>query len=358
MARPTGAQAPRIIIEAPAGGPVGLTVIFRWRIEGGPVTETYRYKVRLDKGSNACDNFIEEEFDAGTQTCLRAQLSSNRYLKDTSVDFAIQATDSQNRNFCVTGRRFVVDPQLPLAPFCMPLATVSAASFSGVELAAESIIAAFGQGLATATEAATSVPLPTTLAGTSVRVRDSAGMERAAPLFYVSPGQINCQIPPGAASGTANVSVVRAGTIITAGAAQIGAVAPGLFSANGNGQDAASGVALRIKPDGSRSYEPIIRFDSTQNKFVPVPIDLEPVNDQVFLILFGTGFRFRSALSAVSVKIGGADMEVPYAGEAPGFIGLDQSNARLSRSLIGRGEMDVALMVDGKTANTVRVAIK
>jgi uncharacterized protein (TIGR03437 family) len=39
-------------------------------------------------------------------------------------------------------------------------------------------------------------------------------------------------------------------------------------------------------------------------------------------------------------------------------VGLDQANVRLPRNLIGRGEVDVALVVDGKTANTVRIGIK
>ncbi|MGH9936234.1 MAG: hypothetical protein ACREAM_08310, partial [Blastocatellia bacterium] len=120
------------------------------------------------------------------------------------------------------------------------VASVSAASFSGLELAAESIAAAFGQDLATATEAATSLPLPTTLAGASVRVRDSAGTERAAPLFFASPLQINYQIPPGAAPGAASVSVLRGETVIAAGAAPIAMVAPGLFAANANGQGVAA----------------------------------------------------------------------------------------------------------------------
>jgi hypothetical protein len=56
------------------------------------------------------------------------------------------------------------------------VASVSAASFGGAELASESIVAAFGAGLATATQVATSLPLPTTLAGTTVKVRDNAGV--------------------------------------------------------------------------------------------------------------------------------------------------------------------------------------
>ncbi|MFN7622768.1 MAG: hypothetical protein ACK5RS_06430, partial [Acidobacteriota bacterium] len=65
------------------------------------------------------------------------------------------------------------------------LVNVSAASYGNAALAPESIVAAFGTGLATATQAASDLPLPTTLAGTTVRVRDSANNEYLAPLFFV-----------------------------------------------------------------------------------------------------------------------------------------------------------------------------
>ncbi|MGH9844828.1 MAG: hypothetical protein ACREEM_39430, partial [Blastocatellia bacterium] len=54
----------------------------------------------------------------------------------------------------------------------------------------------------------------------------------------------------------------------------------------------------------------------------------------------------------------GVDAQVTFAGAQGGFAGLDQVNVRLSRSLIGRGEVDVALTVDGQAANTVKVCIK
>jgi len=40
------------------------------------------------------------------------------------------------------------------------------------------------------------------------------------------------------------------------------------------------------------------------------------------------------------------------------FVGLDQCNVRLAPSLAGSGEISIALMVDGKTSNTVRARIK
>jgi uncharacterized protein (TIGR03437 family) len=242
--------------------------------------------------------------------------------------------------------------------FAAPVASVSAASFSGAELAAESIVAAFGPNLANTTQTASATPLPTTLAGAQVKVRDSAGRERDSALFFVSPTQANYQMPPGTATGPATVSVTRSGAAIALGMVNIVAVAPGLFSANSSGQGVAAGAVLRVKADGTQSFEPIAQFDPAQNRFVALPIDLGPETDQVFLILFGTGLRFRSALSSVSARIGGANVETLYAGEQNTFVGLDQINLRLSRALAGRGELEVAITVDGKSANTLRISIR
>jgi uncharacterized protein (TIGR03437 family) len=238
------------------------------------------------------------------------------------------------------------------------VASVSAASFDGATLALESIVAAFGAELATSTQVANTVPLPTALAGTTVRLRDSLGIERLASLFFVSPMQVNYQIPSGLIAGPALVTITSGNGVASVGTVQIQAVAPGLFSANANGRDVASGVVLRVRADGTQSFEPLGRFDSAQNRFVPVPIDLGPPADQVFLLLYGTGWRGRSSLAATMVRIGGVNAEVLYAGAAPGFIGLDQLNVRAPRELAGRGEVDIALTVDGRVANIVKLSLR
>jgi hypothetical protein len=45
-----------------------------------------------------------------------------------------------------------------------------------------------------------------------VRVRDSTGVERLAPLCFVSPGQINYHVPPGTTNGPATVTVTSGAT--------------------------------------------------------------------------------------------------------------------------------------------------
>lgn len=239
------------------------------------------------------------------------------------------------------------------------VAAVSAARYgSSSDLAADSIAAAFGNNLASAIQSANSLPLPAALGGTVVRVRDSLGVERLAQLFFVSPGQINFVVPSGTANGIAAITVTNDKGEIASGSVNIASVAPAFFSANANGEGVAAAALLRIKPDNSTQYEPVARFDSAAGKFVSTPIDLGPAGDRVFLIAFATGVRGRSALSNVQALIGGVNALVSYSGPSPGLIGLDQANIQLDRSLAGKGEVNVILIVDGRTSNAVTINIK
>ena len=250
--------------------------------------------------------------------------------------------DAQTPNFAVNG--LVVG--------------VSAASYKRESLAPESIVAAFGTGLATGQAFAATVPLPTILVGTTVKVRDSAGTERLAGLFYVSASQINFVIPGGTKDGEATLTVTSGGVEVATGTLNITTVAPGLFSANATGEGLASGNLIRVKPNGDQIAEPLVVFDQASGQYVATPIDLGPEGDQVFLILYGTGWRFRSSLFATSVSIGGAGAPVSYAGDQQSFVGLDQSNVLLPRTLSGRGDVDVVMTVNGKVSNKVRIRIK
>ncbi|HKX29757.1 MAG TPA: SBBP repeat-containing protein [Blastocatellia bacterium] len=238
------------------------------------------------------------------------------------------------------------------------LANVSAASFLGDELARDSIVAAFGVDLAESEELATGLPLPTELGGIRVNIRDSAGAELSASLFFVGPEQINYLLPSETALGQALVTIVRGEDVISAGLINVAAVRPGLFSVDANSRGLASAVVFRKRSDGTDVFEPVSRFDPENNRNVAIPIDLGPEGDEVFLLIFGTGFRGREDLSTVNAKIGGEEVEVLYVGPQSDFVGLDQANLRLPRSLAGRGDIDLALTVDGKAANAVRVNIK
>lgn len=236
-----------------------------------------------------------------------------------------------------------------------PVASVSAASYDASGLGSDSIAAAFGANLATDTQVGGTLPLPTELAGVRVQVKDVVGTERWAPLFFVSPGQINYQVPPGTPTGTATILVMKGSEVLAQGDASIATTAAGIFSADSTGKGAAAAQVLRVKSDGTQLLENTAEFDTAQGKFVSRPIDLGPATDTVFLILFGTGIRHVGSLSAITASVGGTSVEVIFAGPQGFFVGLDQTNIRLARSLVGRGEVDVVLIVAGKPANVVKI---
>ncbi len=238
------------------------------------------------------------------------------------------------------------------------IATFSAASYFDRAFGSESISTAFGANLSSTTLTARSLPLPTTLGGTEVKVKDAQGVERDAQLFYVSSTQVNFQIPPNTANGGATVTIKSNGQMVGTGQILIQQVAPGLFAANANGYGVAAAVLLRIRDNGTLQYEDIAEFDSVKREYIPKPIDFSSQTDRLFLVLFGTGIKGRSSLSRVRVISDGPDLPVIYAGPQGDYVGLDQVNVQLSRSLIGRGELFFYLDVDSVPSNVLIVSFK
>ena len=72
----------------------------------------------------------------------------------------------------------------------------------------------------------------------------------------------------------------------------------------------------------------------------------------------GNGSNSNGVAENVRVLLGGSEIVPSFAGPQGTLAGIDQLNVEVPRSLIGRGEVDVNLTIDGRMANTVRVAIK
>lgn len=243
------------------------------------------------------------------------------------------------------------------SPSAAQVTTVDAASFRGTRLAPGAIAVAFGSGFGSTSAAASTSTLPLSLGGISVTITDGAGSSSAAPLYFAGPNQVSFLVPAAAAFGAGSISVLTASGAKMTGPVDIEPVGPGLFSANATGQGVPAGSLLRIRGDGTQTVEQITQTASA-NAQAPLPISFGPATDQLFLILYGTGIRGRSALSAVQASIGRTAADVLFAGDQGTFPGLDQVNLRLPRSLAGAGEVDLVLTVDGQTANTVRIAFQ
>jgi uncharacterized protein (TIGR03437 family) len=260
---------------------------------------------------------------------------------------SIGGTDSEPTQFTITAN-FINTP-----------AAGSSSSFQLRQGAPESLMKATRcGGLATAVVTGDARNPPVTLAGTTVKVKDAASIERPAQILYVSPTQVNYIIPSGTSPGDATVTITSGNGNVSTGPVDIQPVMPNLFQSPENAfpDDSPLPVALLVRlRDGVQTVERLQLLIC--DPMCRSGIDMGPDSDQLFLVLFGTALRFRSSLSNVSVTIGGVDAPVEYAGPQGEFAGLDQINVRLPRSLAGRGGAALDLLVDGKAANQTFIRI-
>lgn len=234
--------------------------------------------------------------------------------------------------------------------------TVQSAAANVSALAPESIASIFGQNLASQTAQPATQPPPTSLGGVTVKVKDAAGGERDSPLFYVSPRQINFEVPKGTAAGAATITIVN-GNSTQSASATVQNVAPTLFSMSGDGTGVAAATAVRTIAGNLQIQSPVPVFQCTNSGCAAVPIDVG-LDTPVFLSLYGTGIRNNSGLANVKVTIHGMNVPVSYAGPQLAFPGLDQVNVGLTLNLRGSGDSDVVLTVDGQKSNTVKINIQ
>ncbi|MFZ4629740.1 MAG: hypothetical protein ACOYNR_15550 [Blastocatellia bacterium] len=234
---------------------------------------------------------------------------------------------------------------------------VSAASQRPAALAPGAIVSAWGTNFSAFPLASETGPVAE-LNGTVVKVKDGVCEERIAPLFFTSPTQVNFMIPEGSVAGLGTVSLFNADGGLAVVSLPIEPVAPGLFSANGTGGGPASVTVLRVPSSGPPRYETPLEYNFGQGGYVALPIDLSNPGEAVYLLLYGTGLRYRGTLSMVSVTIGGEPAEVLYVGPQGQFPGLDQINVRVPARLAGRGHVEVRLSVEGRAANPVTVRFR
>lgn len=250
----------------------------------------------------------------------------------------------------VAGKHLIITQQPANAP-----SIVSAADYTP-NLTGGAIQALFGVGLATQTVVADTLPLPTMLGGTQLILTTDTGTSYDAPLFFVSPGQINFLMPPGLLPGVVTFTVKVNGQTAGVTRVAVGHLAPALFTANGSGSGLPAAYLVRVRGDGSYYEEAILDRDDL-GRVTPRPIRL-PDDEQVYLILYGTGFK--------DLPSGGLEIEATFHSglkqkgivfRAPGFAGLDQVNLLLPRSLRGQGDVTLTIELGGTSTNPVTIRI-
>ena len=207
------------------------------------------------------------------------------------------------------------------------------------------LMAIFGRALSDAVYDASTLPLPQTLGPTTVTVNGSA-----VPLYYVSPTQINFQMPSGQGTGTPHVAVYNAALKASSQDFPVilSAVDPGLFvtpdgRAAALNQDLSVHTVATPQPPGAI----IVVFLTGQGPTTP------PLADGV-----GAPFSmFPMVDGKVGAQIGGQPAQVLFAGLAPGFVGDTQVNVLIPQGL-APGDQPVFITINGVPSNAGLITVR
>ena len=229
---------------------------------------------------------------------------------------------------------------------------VSAAS--GTALVAPGSLASLFAPTPASGRLSASPPWPTRLGGISLEI-DDGGATRLAPMLYVSPTQINFQVPADLTTrGFHNLTIVDDNGQTYAGGVEVESITPGLF------REAVT--AIRVEPDGTQVPIPVYTCvpSATGLSCDYSPIPLSTAGDRpIYLSFYGTGFN-GAAPANVTCEVNGVRVPVVYAG-LQATPGVDQVNVRLVPEVLTGfvGEtMDVIIRMDGIPANSATIAVK
>ena len=228
-------------------------------------------------------------------------------------------------------------------------AVVGSASYAAGPVAPQEIVSLFGSGMASQTAIA-SLPLPTVLGGTSV---DIGGQH--AFLFAITPGQANVLVPAGLAAGPATVTVHGSTGTLTA-SVTIASSAPGLYSANADGAGVAAANAYLVTVSNQRvNQAACICNPPAVRSCLAAPLSLGGPTDTLYIELYGTGIR---GAASIQCFVAGQNVPCLYAGPVAAYVGLDQANISVPKSLAGAGDVRVYVVADGAASNVVGLKIQ
>ena len=217
------------------------------------------------------------------------------------------------------------------------------------DVSAGAIVAIFGTDLASDTQVALDVPLPTTLGDTSVTFNDIPAL-----LFFVSGTQINAQVPFElmAGAGTVTAQVKRGSETSAAQPIGISAVSPGVFTLNEQG----TGDGAILHAD---DFQPASKSAPAQpGEFLAIfCTGLGPVQPEVASCdVAPTAEPLARTVSPPMLNIAGIAADVTFSGLAPGFVGRYQVNVQVPFG-VPLGTQDVKVIINGVSSKIVTVPV-
>jgi uncharacterized protein (TIGR03437 family) len=173
----------------------------------------------------------------------------------------------------------------------------------------------------------------------------------AVPLFYVSPGQINAQVPFEIAPGTVSVQVTRGVQATAVQTAQVTAVAPGIFTLNEQGSG--PGAFLHSNYQAVSDTNPVQAGETVLMFCTGLGATNPPVASGTAVAIGTTAVTTATPV----VTIGGLPAVVSFSGLAPTFVGLYQMNVQVPAGL-PPGPQSVVLRMNGVSANNTTISAR
>ncbi len=197
----------------------------------------------------------------------------------------------------------------------------------GMVVARGGHISIYGRTMATRDFAAKDPPWPTKLGNIRVRVTDSKGVARFAPLLWAGGGWsiVNAAIPEATATGLTEVTIMRDDGSSNTSRILVADVAPALWTPSSDGRGPIKPVLRQRQRDGST----LVRLAAV---------------------------GFRHARSKPIVKIDGIEVPVLSFGPEPGTT-RDLITFRIPREFPIHGEADLYMTADGALSNVVRLEL-
>jgi uncharacterized protein (TIGR03437 family) len=229
---------------------------------------------------------------------------------------------------------------------------VNGASYTA-PVAPGSIADVFGDFFLTAGSPDTDLPLVTSLQNLSFQF----GGGTLAPLYFVSGGQVNLQVPwELAGQSTATLTGTLNGTTGASQTVNVAPFAPAIFTMNSQGTG--PGAILDSLFNLVDSNNPATAGTTTILIYctgLGAVSANQPATGAAASLNAG---ELAPTSTTPTVTIGGLTANVSFSGLAPGFVGLYQVNALVPAGVAAGSAVPVVISMGGATSNTVTVAVQ
>jgi uncharacterized protein (TIGR03437 family) len=231
--------------------------------------------------------------------------------------------------------------------FLNPLGVINAASFAppGNPISPGQFVTLFGTGLAKSNQTATP-PYPAILNGVTVTINN-----KPAPLYFVSPGQLNVLVPFGTTGPMATIVVQDGSVNSNTVTVPVAATSPGIYSVDSSGSGA--GAILHADYSLVNAANPATGGETVLIYLTGLGTVTPTVTDGTA----GTGTALHNSDATATVYVGGQQATVVFNGLAPGFPGLYQLNVTLPLLPKTSGNLPLAIQTPNAYHDQVDIAI-